>query len=168
MSASMKEPGAKGTRWKRTTTKDQYMCTRDLKGESSVSASNKLIAPNHDVDEFWSNTETNDQNSSRRSQQGGSTAYTGKPGSRTCRQTRSEKLKTSERGQQRNMERSSMLREKGIRTRKSLAWLLLSEVEEGTRYVPQYGDEVAYLRQVKMLFYYIRISILVQEDAPQS
>ncbi|KAH6558226.1 hypothetical protein KP509_1Z073200 [Ceratopteris richardii] len=40
----------------------------------------------------------------------------------------------------------SVMREKGTRTRKSLAWLLQSEVEEN-RYIPQYGDEVVYLRQ---------------------
>lgn len=38
-------------------------------------------------------------------------------------------------------------RDKGARTRKNASWLLLSEVEEGARYIPQFGDEVAYVRQ---------------------
>ncbi|MCO5554971.1 hypothetical protein L7F22_008511 [Adiantum nelumboides] len=37
-------------------------------------------------------------------------------------------------------------RDKAGQTRKSLAWLLQSEVEEA-RYIPQYGDEVVYFRQ---------------------
>jgi hypothetical protein len=35
----------------------------------------------------------------------------------------------------------------GLRKIESVAWLLMSEIEQG-HYTPQYGDEVAYLQQV--------------------
>jgi hypothetical protein len=36
----------------------------------------------------------------------------------------------------------------GSRNLESVAWLLMEEVEPGTRFIPQFGDEVVYLRQV--------------------
>lgn len=33
------------------------------------------------------------------------------------------------------------------RSRKKVSWLMLTKVEEGTRYIPQFGDEVAYVLQ---------------------
>jgi PH-interacting protein len=33
---------------------------------------------------------------------------------------------------------------------KKASWLMLSMHEEGSRYIPQQGDEVAYLRQVSL------------------
>ncbi|KAG6554673.1 hypothetical protein Mapa_003691 [Marchantia paleacea] len=38
-------------------------------------------------------------------------------------------------------------RMKPDRKKKDLAWLLLTDVEAGTRYIPQFGDDVVYLRQ---------------------
>ncbi|KAI5067562.1 hypothetical protein GOP47_0018090 [Adiantum capillus-veneris] len=58
--------------------------------------------------------------------------------------SRHKKEVTRDQGRQVNT--SMVIRDKVARTRKSLAWLLQSEVEE-TRYIPQYGDEVVYLRQ---------------------
>lgn len=39
----------------------------------------------------------------------------------------------------------------GSRNLESVAWLLMEEVEPGTRFIPQFGDEVVYLRQVNSL-----------------
>ena len=36
---------------------------------------------------------------------------------------------------------------------KKLSWLMLSELEEGYRYIPQLGDEVVYFRQVVYVIY---------------
>jgi hypothetical protein len=38
------------------------------------------------------------------------------------------------------------------RTLDTVAWLLTEEVELGTRFIPQFGDEVVYLRQVRMSY----------------
>ncbi|CAM6121929.1 unnamed protein product [Calypogeia fissa] len=44
--------------------------------------------------------------------------------------------------------RSKKNRNKTVdRQKKDVSWLLLTEVEAGTRYIPQYGDDVVYLRQ---------------------
>lgn len=55
----------------------------------------------------------------------------------------------------RNRNREYIANDPGILTRrmsnyneKKLSWLMLSEHEEGYRYIPQLGDEVVYLRQV--------------------
>jgi hypothetical protein len=33
-----------------------------------------------------------------------------------------------------------------------MSWLLMEEVEPGTQFIPQYGDQVVYLRQVRKIF----------------
>eukprot|EP01018_Ginkgo_biloba_P008740 Gb_35200 [translate_table: standard] len=38
-------------------------------------------------------------------------------------------------------------KKKGRQSTRKLSWLMLDEVEEGNRYIPQFGDEVVYLRQ---------------------
>ena len=45
---------------------------------------------------------------------------------------------------------SEMSRRRPPNSMKKMSWLLLSEHEEGYRYIPQLGDEVAYLRQVNL------------------
>lgn len=55
-------------------------------------------------------------------------------------------LTTSIRGQRGGRRNSKS----GSRSPDIVAWLLMEDVERGTRFIPQFGDEVVYLRQVNM------------------
>lgn len=81
-----------------------------------------------------------------RCEQAGASVLKEKKELRVSSRTKREFTRTFDRDQGRQVEIITNMRDKGVRTRKSLAWLLQSEVEE-TRYIPQFGDEVVYLRQ---------------------